>query len=257
MKCPDCGGEVGIEDVFCGECGSPLAQKKGGGLAVPALTGVIGAVIGIVVCVALCAVVLVMWPTEPTPTPAGPAVLFQDDFSDPGSGWDVADYEYGSAGYADGSYFVTSLGDAWWIIGAANRSFENVIIEVDATQIYAPDDNDNGFGVMCRVQPDEEGYLLSISGDAYYSIYRILDGEFEALVDWTRSDVIQQGNATNRIRAVCDGSDLALLVNGELLAEATDSTFSEGDIGLTATSFAEEPTEVHFDNLLVDAPPRE
>lgn len=180
-------------------------------------------------------------------------VLFQDDFSDPGSGWEVGDYPGGSVGYRDGSYVVTSTGGKMmW--GLAYQSFRDVVIEVDATQAYAGPENDNAYGVMCRVQPNDDGYLLRVSGDGYYSIAIENNEEIEALVDWTRSDVIRQGDATNHLRAVCDGSDLVLFVNGELLGEASDSTFSEGDIALTASSYEEgESTEVHFDNLVVRA----
>ncbi len=80
------------------------------------------------------------------------------------------------------------------------------------------------------------------------------EADHEPLVDWTSSDLINQGDATNHLRAACDGSDLVLFVNGELLGEASDSTFSEGDIALTASSYEEgESTEVHFDNLVVRA----
>jgi hypothetical protein len=183
--------------------------------------------------------------------PVGTAALFEDDFSDPGSGWEVGDYDTGSVGYSNGIYSVISLGDGNPMWGLAYRSFQDVVIEVDATQISAGPDDNNAYGVMCRVQPNDDGYALSVSGDGFYSIHRVEDGDAVALVDWTAASAIRQGNATNRIRAVCDGSDLALFVNGELLVDASDSTFSEGDIALMATSFEEEPTEVHFDNLVV------
>lgn len=186
--------------------------------------------------------------------PVGAAALFEDDFSDPGSGWEVGTYETGSLAYSDGSYSVTSFGDGNMMWGLAGRSFQDLIIEVDATQVSAGPEDDNAFGVMCRVQPNDDGYVLRISGDGFYAIHKIEDGDFEALVDWSTSGIIRQGDATNRIRAVCDASDLALLVNGELLADASDSTFSEGDIALTVTSFEEEATEVHFDNLVGSAP---
>lgn len=178
------------------------------------------------------------------------AMLFEDDFSDPGSGWEVGNYETGSLAYSDGGYSVTSLGDGSPMWGLAYRSFQDLIIEVDATQVSAGPEDDNAYGVMCRVQPNDDGYVLRISGDGFYAIHKIEDGDFEALVDWSTSAEIRQGDATNRIRAVCDGSDLALFVNGELLADASDSTFSEGDIALTATSFEEVATEVRFDNLV-------
>ncbi len=181
-------------------------------------------------------------------------VLFQDDFSDPSSGWEVGNYNQGSVGYRDGAYFVTSAGEKKRMWGVANRSFDNLIIEVEARQVSAPASNDNAYGVSCRVQADDDAYNLVISGDGFYAIQKIEDGSFQMLVDWTRSDVINQGNATNHLRAVCDGSRLALYCNGQLLAETTDSTYASGDIALMVTTYESEPTEVLFDNLVVRTP---
>ena len=198
-------------------------------------------------------------PTHPSrPTPAAPApagILFQDDFSDPDSGWEVGDYDTGSVGYKSGAYFVTSAGDGNTMWGVANRSFDDLFIEVDTTQISSPANNNNDYGVVCREQGDGAGYYMLISGDGYYAILVKAAGrDFEPLVDWTQSDIIRQGNATNHIRAVCDGSTLALFVNGQRLATAEDDTFSRGDIALTATSYEDEPTEMHFDSLVVRQP---
>jgi hypothetical protein len=129
------------------------------------------------------------------------------------------------------------------------------VIEVEATQAYAGPENDNSYGVICRLQSDSDGYFLRISGDGYYSIAKRVDGEYEYLVKWATSDVIRQGNSTNVIRAVCGGPSLILEVNGQVLGETTDSTFTEGDIGLVAGTYEDEATEVHFDNLLVTAVP--
>jgi len=193
---------------------------------------------------------------QETSPPTLPPVktLFQDDFSDPDSGWEVGDYDGGSVGYKGGAYFVTSLGGGDTMWGVANRSFGDVVIEVDATQVLAGSDSDNDYGVVCRDQGDGQGYYLLISGDGYYSIMKAAGGDFETLVDWTEAEVIRKGNATNQIRAVCDGSTLELFVNGERLATAEDSAYAEGDIALTATSYEDELTEVHFDNLVVSKP---
>ncbi len=181
-------------------------------------------------------------------------VLYRDHFSDPSSGWEVGDYDAGSLGYRDGVYFVTSIVEGSTMWGVANRSFSDLVIEVDATQVSAPANSNNAYGVMCRVQANDDGYALRISGDGFYGIHKAVGEDFEALVDWTESEAIRQGNATNHLRAVCDGADLALFVNGELVAQASDMTFVEGDIALTATTFEEQLTEVHFDYLVVFAP---
>ena len=179
-------------------------------------------------------------------------VLFEDDFSDPSSGWPEEESDIRRAGYRDGYYFITVLeGTAWSWPGITHA---DVVVEVEATQAYAGPGNDNSYGVRCRLQTGGDGYFMRISGDGYYSIVKRVDDEYEYLVDWTASDAIRQGNSTNLIRAVCDGPSLVLEVNGQVLGEATDSTFTEGDVGFAVATYEDAPTEVHFDNLVVSRP---
>jgi hypothetical protein len=249
MKCPNCGLDVGPEDDFCGECGVQLPRRRRRGLGLPVALGIVAALaVGACLCLA---VVYTFWPSEPTATSTGQEVLWQDAFSDPGSGWEVGDYPGGSVKYEDGAYLVValSLGHMW---GVANRSFGDGAIEVDTTQVIGPSNDNNGYGIICRVQSNGDGYYFRISGDGFYGIHKLINGEFELLVDWAESDVINQGNASNHIRAVCNGSVLELAVNGESLAQISDSTFTEGDVALVAGSFEEdEATEISFDNLVV------
>jgi hypothetical protein len=192
---------------------------------------------------------------SPVPTTAPPPadVLFEDDFSDPNSGWDVVQFTDGEVGYRDGYYFGRTTGVAGMVWGMAGQNLADVVIEVETTQFSAPANDNNAYGVMCRVQPDNDSYLLRISGDGFYAIHRVVDGRFEELVGWTTSPLINQGNASNQLRVVCDGSTLAMFVNGQFLAETTDTMYTSGDIGLAVTTFEEEETEVWFDSLVVMA----
>ena len=181
-------------------------------------------------------------------------VFFEDDFSDPGSGWEVGEYTEGSVGYRDGYYFVTSVSDGQTMWGVANQDYADLAIEVDAIQVVAPANNNNGYGVKCRVQSGGsggDGYALLVSGDGYYSIQVIVSGSYEPLIEWTASSAVNQGYSTNRIRVVCEGTRLALFANGELLGEVDDSTYSSGDISLMAVTLEDSVTEAHFDNLIV------
>jgi len=189
-----------------------------------------------------------------TPLPEIGSTLFQDNFSNSSSGWEVGDYEGGSVGYQGGAYAVVSGKTNSTMWGVANRSFDNVAIEVDATQASAGPESNNDYGVVCREQGDGNGYYLLVSGDGFYAILKSVGKKFEPLVDWTESDAVKQGNATNRIKAVCNGSTLELFVNGERLTSAEDSTYTKGDIALTATTYEDAATEVHFDNLTVRNP---
>ena len=189
-----------------------------------------------------------------TPSQDSGGILFQDDFSDPASGWEVGDYDGGNVGYKDGAYYVASTQENSTMWGVAHTSFDDVVIEVDATQVLAGPDNNNDYGVICREQGDGKGYYLLISGDGFYAIAKTGADGFDWLAEWTKGDAIRQGNATNHIRAICSGSTLSLFVNGERVATAQDNTYPKGDIALTATTYEEDPTQIRFDNLVVREP---
>ena len=194
-------------------------------------------------------------PREATSPPTfAQDVLFKDDFSSTLSGWEVGEYETGSVGYEMGRYFVIAIGEGETMWGVANQSFSDLIIEVETQQVQAGPGNDNDYGVGCRLQPNGDGYYLLISGDGYYAIFVATEDGFAPLVDFTASDVIRTGNADNHIKAVCDGPHLELFVNGRHLASSEDDTFTSGDIALTATSYEEARTEIHFDDLVVYRP---
>jgi len=192
-------------------------------------------------------------PTDTPPSQQG-NIVFQDNFADHNSGWEIGDYEAGSVGYEGGAYSVVSLGPTMPMWGVANLFLTDLVIEVDATQVAAGPENNNEYGVGCRIQPDGDGHYLSVSGDGYYSIWLNYGPDWIPLVDWAESDAIQQGNATNHILAVCDGPTLSLFVNGQHLATVEDETFSGGDIALTATSYEDATTKIAFDNLAVYGP---
>lgn len=193
--------------------------------------------------------------TEDVTNPNQPgSVLFFDDFEDPSSGWEIGDYDMGSVGYANGSYFVESIAKDNLMWGLAGKVFEDTDITVEASQITAPSNDNNGYGVMCRVQSNDDGYILRISGDGYAAIQYFEGGELFQIVEWFESPLINLGNATNTIRVVCDGPELILFVNGAEAARATHTKFTRGDIALTATSYEEEPTRVLYDNIRVSVP---
>ena len=181
-------------------------------------------------------------------------LLFQDDFSNPDSGWDRLENEDGVTDYQDGQYRIlvnTTNTDVWANPGL---NFTSTVIEVDATKVGGDDNND--FGVVCRYKNGENFYFFVISSDGYYGIGKVQDGQqvLIGMESMPPTDAVKQGNATNRIQAYCDGSTLRLLVNGELLAETTDEDLTSGDVGLLAGSFHTPGTDILFDNIVVQEP---
>ena len=190
-----------------------------------------------------------------TPSESLPeGVLFQDDFSDTSSGWDRVNVGDGITDYADGVYRIwvnTTSTDVWANPGL---DFTDTVVEVEATKVGGPDDND--FGVICRYQDESNFYFFIISSDGYYGLGKVVDGE-QMLIDEEElmpSDAIQLGNVTNTIQADCVGSTLTLYANGTQLTSVEDGTFTSGDVGLLAGTFDESGTDIHFDNFVVRQP---
>jgi hypothetical protein len=183
-------------------------------------------------------------------------VLFQDEFSDPSSGWDrYMDPDGSLSDYVDGNYRILVNEADVDIISNPGKSFSDVAIKVTVQKHGGPDDNI--FGVICRFQDVDNFYELAVSSDGYYGIGRKSNGDFIWLNadQMQSSDRIHTGDLTNLIQAECVKTRLTLIVNGHKLAEVTDKTLPQsGDIGLMAGAYKETGVDIYFDHLLVKKP---
>lgn len=199
-----------------------------------------------------CSVPFLATETASTALPSN--VLFQDDFSDPSSGWDQVDSEEGTTDYIDGAYriYVNEINTDIWSNPGLN--FTDTRIEVEATKVGGDDNND--FGIICRYLDVNNFYFFIISSDGYYGLGKVANGEQQLIGDESMppSEIIKQGEATNLIRADCVGDQLTIYANGVKLAEHVDTDFVSGDVGLIAGSFANPGTDIHFKNFKVLMP---
>jgi hypothetical protein len=187
----------------------------------------------------------------------GLQVLFQDDFSNVNSGWDRINGAHGLTDYANGGYRINVTSPMYSYLANPYQSFQNdVRIEVDASKVGGP--NDNAFGVICRYQDLDNFYFFYISSDGYVGI-GINNSGTKTIISSSDGNLVgdsnvNQGAATNHIRADCIGSDLTLYVNGSQSTSATDSTFTRGDVGLVARTFSVAGTDILFQNFFVYKP---
>jgi len=193
-------------------------------------------------------------PTSDQQTSAGNHLLFQDNFSDPDSGWKRVSTPQGTTDYEDGVYriLVNEPGlDIWSMPG---RSFGDVRIEVDALKVGG--ERDNRFGLICRAISEDSFYTFIVSSDGYYGVGKIQGQEYSLIgMDSLQpSKSILKGSALNHIRADCIGNTLTLYVNGSQLISVQDDAYPAGDIGLIAGTYETSGTDIRFDNLSVFRP---
>jgi hypothetical protein len=193
-------------------------------------------------------------PLPDVPLGTAGELLLEETFDDPDSGWDSYASDDAGVGYEAGAYQIQvheSRYDAW---ATANLEMElaDFVVEVDAQWVEGPLDND--YGILVRYQPDDDNfYLFAISSDGWYSVQAFREREWEALVDWAKSGAVHQGDATNRLKVECLGTQMRFVVNGVPLAQVEDASYPSGDVGLLAGTFDEGGVVVQFDNLQVRA----
>lgn len=183
-----------------------------------------------------------------------PEVLFSDDFSDESSGWVTYDEYDGRVAYLNGCLYIkdyTAYEGAMY--SESQHYFTDFILEMETWLVDGTDYNWHYIG--CRLRDDDNYYGFGIGADGTYAIAKWVDGSQTYFVRSTYSSYINQGvGAVNLIHIECIGSSLSLSVNGHLLWEGTDATFSGGDIALGADALAGTFTEVAFDNIVVSKP---
>jgi hypothetical protein len=196
-------------------------------------------------------------PSTPLPvTPApGQTILFEDDFSDPESGWDVYSDEDVTIGYKDGGYSITGNKTNWCFWSTIYRKLSDITIDVDAQKIAGSDGDE--YGVMCRYKDEDNFYIFTIASNGYYASGKFIDGKWSSLgeQEWEFNDVIHTEAGSNHLKLTCAYNNFTLEVNGSVLVNVTDPDIRAGDVGLYVCAYDTPGVEVLFDNFIVSTSP--
>jgi hypothetical protein len=126
---------------------------------------------------------------------------------------------------------------------------DNFHAEVSATLADRCNSGDR-YGLMFRVQDPSNYYLFQVDCDARYRFIRYVADASTVLVDWTESEVIDDGaQASNKLGVTAQDGTFLLTINDQPLITAGDNTFSSGRFGLMVGSNATANFAVVFDDL--------
>jgi hypothetical protein len=184
-------------------------------------------------------------------------IYYQDDFSNPESGWDRVGGADGVTDYENGMYRLFSALPNYYMWATTGKTFlPDVAVQATVTKRSGPDDN--LFGIICRYKDSANYYILMISSDGQAGIAKVVGNEGPFPIegaDVRPAPGINTGNASNLLRAECAGSSLRLLVNGSVVASASDSTFTGGgDAGLWLNTRDMPGVDLAFDDFSVAKP---
>lgn len=217
-----------------------------------------------------------------------PVPLYQDDFSDPASGWLLWPLPAPipqpfslpfSAQYEEGRYVIT-VGRSWTYVPAVLLNTEipplqllGLLTQVlgcwcgEVRPLLSPTAFARDFRARVRARqaagpPGEYGlifrfqgiwedrfYRFTVSTDGAYQLAKRMNRSWEVLIPWTTSPALKRNEEWNLLEVEAVGSEIRLFANGELLATVREETFLEGYVALTAGSFEEAGARLEFDDF--------
>lgn len=187
-------------------------------------------------------------------SPSG-TVLYQDDFSDSSSGWEnFHDPEKGTMDYFDSFYRVQVLGEYQMLTTGPGLDFADVKLASDMLKVVGT--FNDIFGLVCRMEDQDNYYYFVISSDGYYGIGKVIDGVQTMLgaTGMLPSEIISKGIAKNHLQADCIDENLVLSINGQELVSTEDGEIGTGDVGIIVGTMQDSENVVLFDNFSVINP---
>lgn len=188
----------------------------------------------------------------------GDGALYKDDFSDSNTNWSTGADDTGSLDYESGEYVFRITTTKLFIWGRPHEDdLSDIHVEVKARN--TGEAQDPTFGIICNYQDDQHFYYLGIGPDGYYGIVKV-EGDDDIFLsdedgqdEYLQSEAIAINADSYQVAADCANGTLTLYADGQQIATAQDASYTQGDVGLFASSFEETNAEVHFDDFVVTA----
>lgn len=197
-------------------------------------------------------------PTAMEDAASKPDVLYEDDFSSANRNtWGTGTDTESSVEYLKDGLNMQLFKENYIVWSSPNDSkYSNVHMEVTAFNNGA--DASTAFGFMCNQQYPitDSRYYFAITPAGEYAIGKSQLALDDVILtnngEWGKSDQIAKDAASYRLGADCGKDGFALYVDGQKIASASDTTYTDGGITLFVWSGKDIGTvNVTFDDFLM------
>src|SRR5262249_20887349 len=181
-----------------------------------------------------------------------------DPLSDNSHGWDVNSDKFGTCAFTGGAYHVNALPQpANSTHPGKSCSLQKSNFADGAYQVQMTVVKGNGGGFFFRGDVKGNGYYFFIGQNGSYElgIYNNCIGNYSnckgsALRNGSNPSISKGLNQPNRAAVVASGSTIDLYVNNQKIDSVSDSSYSQGGIGVFASE-VNGPSEVTFNDAKV------
>jgi serine protease Do len=128
----------------------------------------------------------------------------------------------------------------------------DVYVETKETKVGGP--NRMNVSVICRAS-DIGWYEFSITSGGYWQIWKYYDGNYKKLKEGASKYIYVQ-STPNLLQASCSGTSLTFWVNENRVGETTDRDLTEGQVGVSVSTFDLKGAQVEFEYLYAEPQPQ-
>jgi hypothetical protein len=191
----------------------------------------------------------------PLSSASDPNVFFQDDFTNPATGWSEDKFDNYFVGYHEPEYYhieVTSPNSKTTVFEPQKKSFDDVTIDLDVLTVSAKTaaTGDFRYGIAFRRSGDQY-YAFTISPRTKkWFVLKNSPSALTVLAEGTDGNIHELDN-DDALRVDAQGSQFIFHINDEVVGQVSDPDYPGGEIGFYVESFDSANTHIHFDNLVI------
>src|SRR5215216_2335851 len=195
---------------------------------------------------------------EATPTPAPVSntnVLYQDDFTNPATGWPEEKFDNYFIGYHEPEYYHVEITGANYktsVFEPEKQSFGDVTIEMKVLTVSAKTaaEGDFNYGIVFRRSGDQYyAFTISPRTKKWY-VLKSSPNQLAILKEGTEES-IHDLDVDDTLRVDAQGSDFFFHINDRPVDQVSDPDYASGEVGLYVQTFDSPGVHIHFDSLAI------
>ena len=195
---------------------------------------------------------------EMTPTAvqiSDPNTLYQDDFTNPVTGWPEDKFDNYFIGYHEPEYYhieITSPNYKTTVFEPEKKSFGDATLELQVLAVSSKTaaTGDFRYGLAFRRSGDQYyAFTISPRTKQWYVLKSSPSG-LSVLKQGTENSIHDLDSA-DALRVDASGTNLFFHINDRLVGQVTDPDYAQGEVGFYVETLDAANVHIHFDTLLV------
>jgi hypothetical protein len=181
-------------------------------------------------------------------------VLYYDDFTDTGSGWDRIAFDNSYIGYHEPGYYHVEVHapNSNELVPIPDQSFTDFTAEVEA--FFEADlsiaEGDSSYGLVFR-RSGNLYYAFTISPfTKNWSVTKHSLSGVEILQEGN-TDAVQGVGVLNILRVDARADGFTFHINGETVAQLRDADYASGEVGFFVQTLDNQKTHIHFETITI------